>query len=493
MTATPGPSDSTYDGDLVFRRRVDRANLLIRLKRARESRGLTQGAVADAIGTTQSAISDLENARVDPRLDTLIRFASAVDLKLTLDSRVPTPLIGDLLSILYSGEPQSHSLEDLASRVSAPPADLRRLLERLQSVGWAQASDESFDTYMPVQDAADVMGISVSDDSVVGVLLGADRQLQDHETVRVQLERANPSRVESAVQDVAQRLQAKSERQVIGLGVSIAGIVDTPKGRVQLAPSLRHRKSQPLQPMQWDLGPRLRERLQHAYPVVVTNDANALAVAEFLAGETPNVAVLLLSGVGVGSGYVIDGRCPAGANAAAGEIGHVMMSEEGPACPSGLPHSGCIESFTSTKSLLSRLELPSSNSEERSRSLAKLDRMLATDDVRARSVVSEAAEALARAAGSTVHALDPDVLVVCGEPKLVGEAGLAATWFRQSFGAAFERQLSTRAPFLAAPELLWRPLHREDLAVAAGATALRHYLRYPEVLLKDMGLSGVTE
>src|SRR5687767_12206665 len=48
-----------------------------------EARGnASQQAIADKMGTTQSAVSDIENGRVDPRLSTLQRYARAVDRRL---------------------------------------------------------------------------------------------------------------------------------------------------------------------------------------------------------------------------------------------------------------------------------------------------------------------------------------------------------------------------------------------------------------------------
>jgi transcriptional regulator with XRE-family HTH domain len=57
------------------------------LRQARRSRGLTQRDVAEAIGTTQSAVARLEAGRASPRLSTLTAYASAVDLTITAAGR----------------------------------------------------------------------------------------------------------------------------------------------------------------------------------------------------------------------------------------------------------------------------------------------------------------------------------------------------------------------------------------------------------------------
>lgn len=55
-----------------------RSSLLRGLIKARGAGGLTQAEVANAMETTQSAISELEGGTTDPRLSTLQRYARAV-------------------------------------------------------------------------------------------------------------------------------------------------------------------------------------------------------------------------------------------------------------------------------------------------------------------------------------------------------------------------------------------------------------------------------
>lgn len=61
---------------------TDLANLMRSLYELRIDRGLTQTEVAARMGTTQSAVSDLERTAVDPRINTLQRYARAVDATL---------------------------------------------------------------------------------------------------------------------------------------------------------------------------------------------------------------------------------------------------------------------------------------------------------------------------------------------------------------------------------------------------------------------------
>ena len=53
--------------------------------RARSAAGLTQEALAERMGTTQSAIARMEGGRVSPSVDTLRRYAAAVGKTLRVE------------------------------------------------------------------------------------------------------------------------------------------------------------------------------------------------------------------------------------------------------------------------------------------------------------------------------------------------------------------------------------------------------------------------
>jgi DNA-binding XRE family transcriptional regulator len=69
----------------VYRDAQRRDQLFASMRAARGRRGLDQVAVAQAMGTTQSAVSDLENGRVDPRLSTLQRYARSLGAAVLID------------------------------------------------------------------------------------------------------------------------------------------------------------------------------------------------------------------------------------------------------------------------------------------------------------------------------------------------------------------------------------------------------------------------
>ncbi|MFA6233536.1 MAG: ROK family protein [Bacteroidota bacterium] len=82
-------------------------------------------------------------------------------------------------------------------------------------------------------------------------------------------------------------------------------------------------------------------------PTVLTNDANAAAMGEMLYGAAHNMKdfVVVTLGTGLGSGFVVDGNVMYGWSGFAGELGHVIVRENGRAC--GCGRRGCLETYVS--------------------------------------------------------------------------------------------------------------------------------------------------
>lgn len=81
-------------------------------------------------------------------------------------------------------------------------------------------------------------------------------------------------------------------------------------------------------------------------PVVLQNDANACALAEWRygAGKGCQNMAFFTFGTGLGAGLILGGRLYDGANGMAGEAGHIRLSEYGPV---GYGKAGSFEGFCS--------------------------------------------------------------------------------------------------------------------------------------------------
>ena len=124
---------------------------------------------------------------------------------------------------------------------------------------------------------------------------------------------------------------------IAGIGISCGGPLDASRGVILSPPNLPG----------WD-EVAIVDYLKKKYhvPVVLQNDANACAVAEWRygAGKGCKNMVFLTFGTGMGAGLILNGQLYAGTNDMAGEIGHVRMSGHGPV---GYGKAGSFEGFCS--------------------------------------------------------------------------------------------------------------------------------------------------
>jgi glucokinase len=91
----------------------------------------------------------------------------------------------------------------------------------------------------------------------------------------------------------------------------------------------------------------LSERL--GVPVLMDNDANLALLVEHRAGAAHGArnALMLTLGTGIGGGIIIDDRLYRGSQGAAGELGHIVVEQDGPPCQGNCPNRGCLEVMAS--------------------------------------------------------------------------------------------------------------------------------------------------
>ncbi|MDR6168147.1 putative NBD/HSP70 family sugar kinase [Microbacterium paludicola] len=143
--------------------------------------------------------------------------------------------------------------------------------------------------------------------------------------------------------DLIDRLVRTAEAPILGIGVSTPGVVDG-AGVV--------RESSHLDWHDVALRGILFDRT--GLPVSVTNGLNAAGMGELSFGKVDHDLLLVRIGAGVGAAAIVNGAVVHGRNWAAGEIGHVVVTEgEGPVCACG--RTGCLEAWLSVPKLEARL------------------------------------------------------------------------------------------------------------------------------------------
>ena len=150
------------------------------------------------------------------------------------------------------------------------------------------------------------------------------------------------SSVDRGVIEACRELAASFEIGAVGLVAP--GFVSSDQRTVMFTPNLPWRDH--------PLRDNVAAALDLDVPIVVENDANAAAWAEFRFGAGRDVDDMMLQtiGTGLGCGLVVDGRLLRGAWGVAAEAGHLRVVPNGHQCGCGL--RGCWEQYASGNALV---------------------------------------------------------------------------------------------------------------------------------------------
>lgn len=189
---------------------------------------------------------------------------------------------------------------------------------------------------------------------------------------------------------------------VAGIGLSVPGPVEFDTGLVIRPPIMPG----------WDEYPiaaHLRRRFD--VPVIVDNDANAMALGEQTAGFPDCPAFVLVKvSTGIGAGVVIDDAVYRGIDGGAGDIGHIRVRDGGDArCQCGAV--GCLAAVASGGALaraLTGLGVPA-------RSGADVRALLDAGQPDALRLAREAGRRVGEVLATVISVLNPGVLMIAGD------------------------------------------------------------------------------
>jgi fructokinase len=173
------------------------------------------------------------------------------------------------------------------------------------------------------------------------------------------------------------------------------------------------------QPVKTDLEKLLGRKIE------IQNDANCFAMAEALmgAGKGKKLVFGVIMGTGCGGGIVYKGEVFTGAQAIAGEWGHMCIDPNGPLCYCG--QRGCTETFISGGGLEKRY----AEKFGLRRSLKEVEAAYFAGEPQAVEFMQAFFDRFGRALANLIDILDPDIVVIGGGVsnfKAVYTEGVAA-------------------------------------------------------------------
>lgn len=271
------------------------------------------------------------------------------------------------------------------------------------------------------QDSYYSIGMDVDVGSILFILMDITGKVV-HKKTSVLSENTPEAAVLAAIdgiKDILRKYSIKEER-LLGVGLSVPGMVDAVTHRIVLAPNLGWEDV--------DFGGILKERT--SLPVYIENEAMASAICENWIGACRNDSDFVCVNIksGIGAGIFTGGKPYRGAGGSAGEVGHIVVDENGPKC--GCGNYGCLETFASTGRIVEKARrmirqgfVPGFSGVDQAEDL-RLDDIAdaaRTGDEAAMGLLNEAARYLGIALSNLVNTLNPSKIVLGKDFTVYGD------------------------------------------------------------------------
>ena len=199
-----------------------------------------------------------------------------------------------------------------------------------------------------IADSRYLIGLNLAQDRFIGAVVNLRGEIK--ETVEVEVHDDNGEKALQLVYQILDQLIRKKHKPLVGIGVGTPGLINTREGIVLSAVNL-----------EWENLP-LGSLLQKKYkiPVLVLNDSQATAIGEYVYGNKhkPDENLIVVNvKYGIGAGILVNGQLFQGDGGGAGEIGHVVVQENGELCRCG--KHGCLETISSARAVMQHLKVDS--------------------------------------------------------------------------------------------------------------------------------------
>ncbi|HUG48482.1 MAG TPA: ROK family transcriptional regulator [Candidatus Limnocylindria bacterium] len=304
-------------------------------------------------------------------------------------------------------------------------------------------------------DSRHVLGLDLGEESFRGALV--DLRGEILHSVSLPLDGRDGQAAVDLVLELVDRLQAQTQRPLLGIGIGAPGLIDSRSGTVRWAVNL-----------DWAdlaLGPLIEER--YGLPVALANDSQAAALAEYTFAADPrptarpNSMIVIRVGRGVGAGIILNGQLYQGDGSGAGEIGHTALVPDGQRCRCG--SVGCLETVASLRAMVSAATQVAPHVRDEQQLLAALR----AGEPAVAAVVRNAGAMLGLGIAALIGSLNVRRIVLVGPAVALGPPWLEAVR---------ERARRSALPLLAQDTQIELGAERDDVLLGASALLLTNQL-----------------
>lgn len=258
-------------------------------------------------------------------------------------------------------------------------------------------------TVYPKAEGAIAIAIDLSVDSAAVASIGFDGSVIKEACIDLPRNQHSPEQVIDTVSELyhSQISPGLPHYALVGIGVSVPGIVSTNDGIARLVPSLG-----------WQdvpLASLISAALEASKSVYLGNHGYVGAIAEFQRGAAVGVDnfVYLTGNVDVSGGLIIDGGPMKGAAGYGGEVGHLPINPNGRLCSCG--SYGCWETEVGEYAILRRAGYPEDGGKAAVDDLLKAAEL---GDKKVLNALEETGHWLGTGITGLIHLLNPNRIIL---------------------------------------------------------------------------------
>lgn len=190
---------------------------------------------------------------------------------------------------------------------------------------------------------------------------------------------------------------------VNGIGIGVPGPVDTRKGTMIMATNLPGFENYPI-----------CDKLADYFnlPVFIDNDANVAGLAEAIlgAGKGYPTCYYITVSTGIGGAFIVDGKLVSGGRGHAGEIGNIIVKNNG--YKFGALNPGAAEGETSGTAITRKGK--ALLGEDKVGHAGDVFKLASEGNLKAQSIVDESISQLATLLANIAHTVDPHCFIIGG-------------------------------------------------------------------------------
>ncbi|MCB9453010.1 MAG: ROK family transcriptional regulator [Anaerolineaceae bacterium] len=248
------------------------------------------------------------------------------------------------------------------------------------------------------------VGLKLMEDRAVIAVTNFESRIIEY-TERAISSQASPEQIIDEIAMIIQSTLDDSKiafNKLFGIGIGLAGVIRSKEGIVRYSPFFGWRE--------FPLAGMLEEKLQR--PVWIDNDVNTLTLTEQLFGAGTHHAnfLVITIGRGIGLGVVINSQLYQGVNGGAGEVGHMILSQQ--------PDVGYrpLEEVAADPAVVAHVA-----QYHPVKTLGDVVILAEAGDDHAIQALADSGEKIGVGLANVINILNPELVIISGEGTLAGD------------------------------------------------------------------------